>query len=137
MISIVTPTKNSAAFLAECIASVQAQSASVEHIIQDGCSTDSTSEIARTAAARHPVTFYSEQDSGIYDAVARGMSRARGDVLGWLGSDDYYTPWALATVQAVFDAYPDVQWITGMPAFRFASGRVGGMPNLYPCILAA
>lgn len=114
------------------MASIQAQTVTVEHIIQDGGSTDGTADVAQDARGKHLVEFVSEKDCGIYDAVARGMSRARGDVLGWLGSDDYYTPWALATVRAVFDARPDVHWITGLPAFRFANGTLGGTAGFVP-----
>ena len=54
-VSVVTPFYNTAAYLAECIESVLAQSYSeFEYILMDNCSTDGSSEIAATYAYRDP-----------------------------------------------------------------------------------
>lgn len=88
-ISIITAVYNSAATIADCISSVQAQTYPVEHIIIDGASTDGTSEIiksSRAAIAR----IVSEPDHGIYEAMNKGIALATGDVVGILNADDFY-----------------------------------------------
>jgi glycosyltransferase involved in cell wall biosynthesis len=61
----------------------------IEYIIVDGLSTDSTLEIVsryRSNIAR----VISEKDSGIYDAINKGIKAASGDIIGILHSDDFY-----------------------------------------------
>jgi len=89
-ISIVTAVFNRVDTIAEAISSVQSQShGSVEHVIQDGGSKDGTLDIIKgleTSTTR----LVSEQDEGIYDAINRGISRATGDVIGLMHSDDFF-----------------------------------------------
>src|SRR5215470_8626977 len=55
VVSVVTPFYNTAAFLAECIESVLAQTFdSFEYVLLDNCSTDGSGEIAARYAARDP-----------------------------------------------------------------------------------
>lgn len=61
----------------------------------------------------------SEKDYGIYDALNKGIERARGDVVGFLHADDLYAhPDVLAHIAAAFDAnssicavYGDLQYV--------------------------
>jgi glycosyltransferase len=89
-ISIVTAVFNRASTIAHAVKSVQEQTyADVEHIIQDGGSTDGTLEcVARNANAG--TRLISEIDGGIYDAINRGIVRAEGDVIGLMHSDDFF-----------------------------------------------
>jgi glycosyltransferase involved in cell wall biosynthesis len=87
-ISIITAVYNSAATIADCVQSVQRQTCEVEHIVVDGCSTDSTLEIVRRHAPSARVL--SERDNGIYDALNKGIGMATGDVIGFLHADDIY-----------------------------------------------
>lgn len=79
-------------FFRQCVASVASQSGvRVEHIIVDGGSDDGTTElIAECAGVRDNVTWLSEPDKGIYDAMNKGLRLARGRYITFLGSDDYY-----------------------------------------------
>lgn len=87
--SIITVTWNAATHLEKCIQSVAAQSCpDHEYIIVDSASTDGTQALVE----RHRATvtqFVSEPDDGIYDAMNKGIARARGDYLLFLGADDY------------------------------------------------
>lgn len=112
-----------------------AQDTEFEHIVQDGGSADGTGALVSEFAARYPVTFHQEKDAGIYDAVARGMAKAKGDILCWLGSDDIYLPWTLSTVARVFERNPDVAWISGLPSLGYAEGRVVKVSPLAPVYL--
>ncbi len=88
-ISIVTVTYNSAATLADTLKSVQQQDyPDVEHILVDGASKDETVNIIRSFP--HVKKWVSEKDSGLYDAINKGIGMAGGDVVGILNSDDFF-----------------------------------------------
>lgn len=89
-ISIVTAVYNRVGTIATTLRSVDSQSyQNVEHIIQDGGSTDGTLELIREFGASFPALL-SERDGGIYDAINRGISRANGDIIGLMHSDDFF-----------------------------------------------
>lgn len=88
-ISIITVCYNSSATIEDTILSVASQQGvDVEHIIIDGQSSDGTVDIIK----RHQsiTKFISERDSGIYDAMNKGIALATGDVIGTLNADDFY-----------------------------------------------
>lgn len=88
--SIVTAVFNREDTISDALASVQGQSyGAVEHLIQDGGSTDGTLDLIR-ARATDTTLLVSEPDSGIYDALNKGISRASGDVVGLMHSDDFF-----------------------------------------------
>lgn len=87
-ISVVTPSYNQAEFLGECLGSVASQTKKpIEHLVYDPGSTDQSRHIAQGAPG---VTLVAEPDEGQADAVGKGLSRARGDVIAWINSDDCY-----------------------------------------------
>lgn len=89
LISIITPSYNSAKTIERTILSVVEQTyRNVEFIVVDGGSTDGTLDILRKYDAR--ITYWlSEPDNGIYDAMNKGISLAGGEWLYFLGSDDW------------------------------------------------
>jgi len=90
-VSIVTVSFNSAATIRDTIESVLGQDyPSVEYIVIDGGSTDSTMRVV-SEYERGISTVVSEPDLGIYDAMNKGISLATGDVVGMLNSDDVYS----------------------------------------------
>ena len=132
MISVITPVLNGATTIERTILSVQTEFCEYEHIIQDGLSSDGTLDIVARHSGSGRIRVFSEADSGIYDAVNRGMVKAKGDILCWLGSDDYYLPWTLSTVNYIFDRYPSINWIIGLPTFGFEGGRIVKVNPLAP-----
>lgn len=94
-ISIITATYNSARTLKDTLNSVLAQDyKNIEHILIDGCSADGTQNMIRQYAENnkmYEVKWISEKDSGIYDAMNKGILKATGDVIGILNSDDFFT----------------------------------------------
>ena len=87
-ISLVTSVFNRQSTIGETMASVQAQHyPDVEHVIQDGGSTDGTIEVINKWKTEKTFVV-SARDNGIYDGINRGISRATGDVIGLLHSDD-------------------------------------------------
>src|SRR5436190_3145728 len=104
-ISVVTPSFNSARTIRETLQSVQNQRyPNCEHLVIDGGSTDGTLGIVKEFPG---VKWTSEKDSGIYDAMNKGVGRANGEIIGILNSDDRYRPGALTTVAETFTAHPD------------------------------
>lgn len=112
-ISVVTAVYNRVSTIAEAIESVQRQTyASVEHVIQDGASKDGTiAEIERLTTSA--TKLVSEPDTGIYDAINRGIMRATGDIIGLMHSDDAFaSDDVLAKVAAAF-ADPEIGGVYG------------------------
>lgn len=90
LISIIIPTFNSAETLDTALNSICNQTfKNVEVLIMDGLSTDNTLIIAENYKDKIELLFiYSEEDFGIYDAMNKGIEKAKGDWLYFLGSDD-------------------------------------------------
>jgi len=89
-ISIVTAVLNGRDTLEQAIRSISSQIyKNIEHIIIDGGSTDGTLEVISRHKERI-AKFISEPDSGIYDALNKGIRLASGDVIGLLHGDDFY-----------------------------------------------
>lgn len=112
-ITIVTPSYNQGVYLEETIRSVIRQGyPSFEYIVLDGGSTDSSPEILRKYE-RHFAYCISQKDNGQADAISRGFSRATGDILGWVNSDDYLLPGALARIGQFFTQNPETDLAIG------------------------
>jgi glycosyltransferase involved in cell wall biosynthesis len=115
--SIITPCRNSAHYLPETIRSVLEQSAlhqgtaELEYYILDGASTDQTAEVV----SRFPhaaITFRSEPDEGVYDAVATGLAQASGEVVAYLNAGDILHEHAFRVASQVLSR-EGTDWICG------------------------
>jgi len=103
----------------DCLDSVASQTYSNrEHVVIDGLSTDGTVDLLRFYRNQLGV-LVSELDSGIYDALNKGIERSSGDIVGFLHADDLYAhPDVLAHIAAAFEAdfsicavYGDLQYV--------------------------
>lgn len=126
--SVVTPCFNARRFLPETIASVLEQSTlqdgrgELQYIIVDGGSTDGTQEYL--ASLNDPrISWISEKDRGMYDAVAKGFERATGEVQSYINAGDAYFPWAFDVVAESLED-PAVSWVTGLSVLRNERGQV-------------
>jgi glycosyltransferase involved in cell wall biosynthesis len=107
MISVVVPSLNSSAYLSEALRSALNQDVDLEVVVQDGGSTDATSEIV--ASFQDPrVRFSRARDAGQADAVNRGVATARGEWIVWLNADDLLLPGALGAVSDMLEHNADV-----------------------------
>ena len=104
----------------------------VEHIIQDAGS-PGIEEFAREAGAafykegnlvfrsqisdfslsRYRIAVYCESDSGMYDAINRGLAKSSGEVCAWLNCDEQYLEGTLGKVARIFSAAPDLDVLLG------------------------
>jgi glycosyltransferase len=124
MLSIITPSLNSAGVIADCIRSVAEQDGDVEHLVVDGHSADGTPDLVRRLNPRARVL--SEPARGIYPAVNAGIRAATGEIVGILHADDFYASAnTLARVRAAF-ADPAVEACYGDLCYvdRAAPARV-------------
>lgn len=111
LISIVTPSLRQLKWLRFCAASVADQSdVTHEHIVQDAGTGAELEEWARSASG---LTLYVEKDSGMYDAINRGLRRASGEICSYLNSDEQLLPGALAKVASFFETNPNVDVLFG------------------------
>lgn len=102
--SIVTACLNRSRTIADAMRSVRSQTGvSVEHIVKDGGSSDRTAEIA--AEVNPDARIIVGPDSGLYDAMNRGFEHCRGEIVGFLNSDDYYA--APDVLQSVWQAFQE------------------------------
>jgi glycosyltransferase involved in cell wall biosynthesis len=116
-ISIITATYNSAATVRDTLLSVSVQDyPHKEHIIVDGASADQTLQIVKQFG--HVSHVVSERDTGIYDAMNKGVAASTGEVIGILNSDDLYVHTrVLSNVMKAFEnpqvdvVYADLQYV--------------------------
>ena len=112
-ISVITAVRNRVGTVGEALDSVRSQSwSNVEHIVIDGDCTDGTLELLE--GRRNEIAkLVSERDSGIYDALNKGIALATGDVIGLMHSDDLYADeHVLADIGTAF-LNPDVDAVYG------------------------
>jgi glycosyltransferase involved in cell wall biosynthesis len=112
--SIITPSLNGRRYLEQTAHSILSQQVpfDLEWLVMDGGSTDGTIELLRSLDQRR-VRWRSDPDRGQSHAINMGLELATGDVIGWLGADDLYTPGALAAVAEAFERNRSAQWLTG------------------------
>ena len=106
-ISVVTVVRNDCTHIEETMNSVLEQTGcgfELEYVVIDGASTDGTAGVIEKYASRLAY-FVSEKDSGIYNAMNKGISKCTGDVIGMINSGDCYLPGALETVAEAFRSH--------------------------------
>ena len=121
-LTVVTPSFGYAHYLRDAIMSVSEQRGiTVEHVIQDGGSTDGTVELLQELDDL--VDWVSEPDEGQSDALNRGIARSRGRWIAWLNADEFYLPGGLAALVAEGDrSGADV--VYGDTLFSDGAGRL-------------
>jgi glycosyltransferase involved in cell wall biosynthesis len=128
LVSIVTPSYNQAPYLEQTIRSVLGQDyPHLEYLVIDGGSTDSSVDIIKkyakplesgsllpsfrqqAAGLQRTIDYWvSEKDRGQAEAINKGFARAKGEILAWLNSDDYYLPGTVSAVVKAFEENPDI-----------------------------
>lgn len=104
LISIVTPSFNQGQFIEETILSVLNQTyKNIQYIVVDGGSTDNTIEVINKYRDRIDIVIH-EKDKGQTDAINKGFKLAKGELVGWINSDDILYP---DCVEKIVELYKD------------------------------
>ena len=86
----------------------------IEYLIFDACSNDGTEAIVGKYLGDRRIRYVRERDNGQASAINKGFAQARGDIVCWLNSDDFFFDGqVLGKVCRVFASRPDVDVITG------------------------
>lgn len=108
-ISLITICFNAQESISDTLKSVLSQEYKhIEYIIIDGASTDNTLTIIQSYKTQFeneqiPLCIISEKDNGIYDAMNKGIKCARGEIIGFLNADDFFTsPQSLTHIANTF-----------------------------------
>jgi glycosyltransferase involved in cell wall biosynthesis len=97
-------------YLKRCARSVADQGELVEHIVVDALSDDGTQQ---WLSSRSEIVSIVERDAGMYDAINKGLTQARGEFASYLNCDEQYLPGTLTAVARFFDAHADVDVLFG------------------------
>jgi len=115
LVSIITSSYNQGEFIEDTILSIKNQDYSnIEHIIIDGGSTDNTLKVLKKHKNSYNMRWISETDEGQADAIDKGFKIAKGSILTWLNSDDYYLhEQVISKVVYYFELHKSVHVVTG------------------------
>ena len=112
LISVVVPNLNQGKFIGDALNSIFSQRYdSLEVIVMDGGSCDESVQVI-TQWSEQIATWRTEHDGGQYDAVNKGMALSHGEILCYMNSDDKFFPGCLRIVGEIFQAQPEVNWLT-------------------------
>ncbi|MFY9462106.1 MAG: glycosyltransferase family 2 protein [Candidatus Sungiibacteriota bacterium] len=136
-ISIVTPTYNQAQFIGQTIESVLSQEGDfyIDYIIVNDGSTDNTLEVIEKydkliKDGAWPIKcggisyrYWTRPNGGQTSAINEGLKAAKGEVLAWMNSDDYYMPGVFGKVAQAFANKPELDFLYGDSLKIFEDGR--------------
>ena len=147
-ITIVVPSYNQGQFCRDTLESLRSQNwPDLQVIFVDGGSTDNTLEIV-SEYSQLISELIVEKDEGAADAINKGFERARGELVGWLNTDDFYYPHALETWARAYLQNPEASFyaanghrvdIKGKPKEEFFKNGVEmeSLGYLLRCILSS
>ena len=125
--SIVTPCYNGLPFLQDCVRSIRDEMERfpglIEHFVVDGGSTDGTVEYLKS---QPQLSFISEPDEGISDAMNKGIRQTDGDVILYINADDELIPGAIGKANELYLEHPNVEWLQGSVVHTDDKGTVVG-----------
>lgn len=135
LVSVVMPSMNQPEFIDEAINSVLSQDyPNIELIVADGGSRQDTLDIlAKRQQQDRRLRYFSRPDRGPAHALNDAMDGVRGTVIGWLNSDDLYTPGAIGRAMAVLAEQPRLLMVYGEGQHVDEHGKsIGAYPTLPP-----
>ncbi|MNQ33538.1 PGL/p-HBAD biosynthesis glycosyltransferase [compost metagenome] len=140
-ISIIIATYNAEKYLQNCLDSIIPQlDTNIELIIIDGGSKDSTVEIIKQNQ-KYISYFVSESDKGIYDAWNKGLEKASGEWIMFVGADDQLVANAIEVYTTFINENQEAQHVdfissrVEMIDENGKSIRIKGWPFAWPMFL--
>lgn len=127
IISIITPSLNQGDYIEDTIKSVISQKSEhfqLEYIIIDGGSCDQTTNILQQY--HDQLIWYSEKDQGQSHALNKGLCLAKGEIIGWLNSDDVYHANTLNKIADFFFRHADIDIVYGDALFINQESQIIG-----------
>lgn len=143
-ILVVTPCYNAAKYLPKTFFSILSQRADsnldITYHVVDGGSSDGTIELCLEWSAVFSdsgidFSYISEQDMGMYDALAKGylkFSNRNFDIYCYINAGDFFAPRSFRNVAHLFSK--GIDWLTGINVKYNSSGDIFGarLPGIYP-----
>ncbi|MGH1445070.1 MAG: glycosyltransferase [Cognatishimia sp.] len=117
--SIIIPVFNGVEKILRSIESIQRQSSVLTGddefrcIVVDGASTDGTADVVRSISDAR-IELISEPDSGMYDALSKGLLKSEGDICCYLPAGETFESSAFSTVSEIFANHVAIHWLTGV-----------------------
>lgn len=130
LFTIIIPTLNAGKTVGRAVSSALDQAfTALEVIVIDGQSSDDTLRVVQQMKSRDArVSLISDRDSGVFDAMNKGIENAKGDWLLFLGADDYLIDEKiLTTISHIFRTHPKTKFVYGDVVM--SSGKVQRYPN--------
>jgi glycosyltransferase involved in cell wall biosynthesis len=124
LVSILTPSFNQGRWLRETLVSVANQTyPHIEHVVVDGGSTDDS--VALLERAGESVRWVSEPDHGQSEAINKAFASSRGEIIGWLNSDDaYFSRTAVERAVCALAVHPEAPFAYGHSVLVDGEGRL-------------
>ena len=135
LVSVVMPSMNQPEFINDAITSVLSQDyPNIELIVADGGSHKATLDILASRQQQdRRLRYFSRGDRGPAHALNDAMDKVRGTVIGWLNSDDLYTPGAVSRAMKVLAKEPQLLMVYGQGQHIDEHGKyIGTYPTLPP-----
>ncbi len=116
LLSIIVPTYKRVEYIERCLLSlfreIEDNYPNAEIIVIDGGSEDGTVELLKKYGSK--ITYWvSERDSGVSEAVNKGLARAKGEIVYIIGADDELLPGAVLYMVHYLEEHPDVDSVFG------------------------
>ncbi len=140
LVSIVMPSLNQCEYIGSSIDSILSQDyPGIEVIVADGASNDGTLELLRERSKQDSrLKWFSQEDSGPAEALNNALAKVNGTFVGWLNSDDLYTPGAIRRAVELLESESDYLMAYGHAQHINDNGVVlGPYPTQLPTVDAA
>ncbi len=137
-VSVLILTYNHERFIAQAIESALVQKTDFEYeiVIGEDCSTDSTRQIVRDYANRHPDKvrpLLHERNLGASENFDRTLAECRGEFVAMLEGDDYWISNAKLQTQVDFmDQYADCAMCFHSVHVKGEGGATSPLPEIFP-----
>lgn len=133
--SIIIPSFNQGQYIQKTIDSILEQNYShFEILVMDGGSTDNTVKILESYGKK--IYWVSEKDDGQTHAINKGLKLAKGNIIGYINSDDWYLPGCFDSVNQFFQKNADKHWVTGEYSIVNDQGKpIQKLVSLYKTML--